>query len=72
MAAIKQHQLTHLTNKQIHNFYIIEDIKDCKISIIKDYVSKGKDSYELSSRINRVERLLNNIIINRFIKGEIK
>lgn len=71
MAQITQKELEHLSNEEIRQFYKTEHIDDCKIPVIKDYVLKGKENFTMSNRINRVEALLNNIIVKRFFNNEI-
>ena len=71
MAKINQDNLEFLNNYDIREFYNCENIYDCKIPIIKDYVLKGKDIYEMTSRINRVERILSIIVVKRFKRNEI-
>ena len=68
MAKIKKEDLIHLTDDEIREFHKTEDWNYIKIPIIYKYVSKGKDYFSLSVRLNRVEKLLNEIIVERFLK----
>jgi hypothetical protein len=71
MAQITKEKLNHLTSDEIKQFYLCENISDYKVNPINKYVLDGKDSYEMGSRINRVERILNLIIVERFINGNL-
>lgn len=69
MAKIKKELLEGLTNSQIKRFFTSEDWKTAP-SPIREYIAEGKDIFEIGNRINRVERLLTNIIVDRFLKGD--
>lgn len=68
MARIKKEDLKFLTSEQIKDFYTRENISEI-ISPIKEYVEGGKDDYTMGSRLNRVENMLNLIVVERFING---
>lgn len=68
MAKIKKEDLEHLTSEQIRSFYKSEEVKLLP-SPIKEYVLEGKDKFDMGPRFNRVERLLSEIIVERFLKG---
>lgn len=65
--SIKQEDLEFLSNEQIKAFYKAEDIM-LMPSPIKEFVLTGKDRFEMGRKINRVEKLLNNIIVKRFLQ----
>lgn len=67
MAKIKREDLINLSSDEIRQFYLAEHYSDIDAPIIKNFISGGKDRYDLGARINRVEKLLNLIIVNRFI-----
>jgi len=69
MAKITKKDLEGLTSDEIKSFYTSENTTVFHISPIKEYLVEGKDIYELGNRINRVERLLNIIIVERFINN---
>jgi hypothetical protein len=68
MAQISKKDLDFLTSEQIKTFYKLENIAEFNISPIKEYIEGGKDTHTLGNRINRVEKILNSIVIERFIK----
>jgi len=68
MSKIKKEDLEILTSEQIKQSFKSEDISTLP-SPIKEYVLEGKDRYEMSCRLNRVEKLLMLIITDRFVKG---
>ena len=70
MAQIKKQDLIHMTDDEIRDFYKTEYWGDIKTPIIYEYVSKGKETYSLSTRLNRVEKLLNGIIVERFLSNQ--
>jgi hypothetical protein len=67
MAQISKKDLEFLTSDQIKQFYKSEGKPE--LSPIKEYVEKGKDTYTMGSRINRVEKILNLIIVERFLNN---
>jgi len=69
MAKITKQDLEGLTSNEIKSFYTSENTTVFHISPIKEYLEEGKEIYELGNRINRVERLLNIIIVERFINN---
>jgi len=66
MAKIKKADLVHLTSEQIKQFFKVED-PSLLPSPIKEFVLAGKDQFDMGPRINRVEKLLMEIIIDRFL-----
>lgn len=71
MAKIKKEDLINLSSEDIKQFYLAENYKDIQNPVIKQYVFEGKDDYTLGNRINRVEKILNLIIVERFINDEL-
>ena len=69
MAKISKKDLEFLSSEQIKEFYTTENMTQFHISPIKEYIESGKDNYELGARINRVEKLLNIIVVERFVRG---
>lgn len=69
MAQISKKDLEFLTSEQIKSFYKAENQTDFNISPIKEYIENGKDSYTMGNRINRVEKILNLIVVERFVNG---
>ena len=67
MAQIKKQNLIHLTDDEIRDFFKTEYWGDIKNPIIYAYVSKGVETHSLSVRLNRVEKLLMEIIVERFL-----
>ena len=72
MAKITKDKLEHLTNEEIKGFYTSENTLQYHVSPIKEFLEEGRDSYELGMRVNRVEKILNLIIVERFINGLLK
>jgi hypothetical protein len=73
MAAIKMKDLIHLTNeeiKQVYKIYNIECIEKAP-ALIKEYVLKGKNWHDITSRLNRVFHILNIIVVDRFITDKL-
>ncbi len=70
MAKISKEDLIHLSNSDIKLCFTVEDRTKLP-SPVKEFVEEGKDDYTMGARINRTEKLLMNIIVNRFIKGEL-
>jgi len=68
MAQISKKDLVGLSSAQIKSFYTSEDTTKLP-SPIKEYVHKGKDRYDMGNRINRVEKILNLIVVERFVKN---
>lgn len=66
MAQITKESLKYLSSQQIKDFFLHEDIKDLP-SPIKEYVEGGKASGMIGSRLNRVQRILGIIVLERFI-----
>lgn len=71
MAQISKNDLEFLTSEQIKMFYKSENTTQFNVSPIKEYFESGKDNYTLANRINRVEKLLNLIVVERFIDGSL-
>ncbi len=71
MAKIKKQDLEILTNEQIKEFYKCENYLNIKIPIIKDYLYENKEVSFLGNKINRIESLLNVIIVERFINDKL-
>lgn len=69
MAQIKKKDVEFLTSEQIKSFYTTENLTQFNISPIKEYIEGGKDNHTMGNRINRVENILNLIIVERFING---
>lgn len=69
MAQISKKDLEFLTSEQIKSFYKAENQTEFNISPIKEYIENGKDSYSIGNRINRVEKILNLIVVERFVNG---
>lgn len=67
MAQITKENLKFLASEEIRNI-LISDTKNLP-SPIKEYV--GVDLNNIANRIERVKKLLNIIIVERFINGEI-
>jgi hypothetical protein len=65
MAQISKKDLEFLTSDQIKSFYKAH----FNISPIKEYIENGKHNYTMGIRINRVEKILNLIIVERFLNG---
>lgn len=64
-----------MSSDQIKEFFTIEDKCDYKLSPIKEYVN-GKNSNATGTqatiiRVERVERILSQIIVARFINGSL-
>lgn len=70
MAKISKTDLIGLTNTEIKKVLTSENISDAPM-VIREYVEEGKETYTMGNRINRVEKLLMEIIVDRFIKGEL-
>lgn len=69
MAKISKQDLEHLSKEQIKEFYTNENLTQFHISPIKEYIEGGRDNFERGYRIVRVEKLLNIIVIERFVRG---
>ena len=69
MSKIKKEDLIKLSSSEIKQFYEAEHYQNIKNPIIKEYVSGGKDTYTIRNRISRVGRLLNLIIVERFLSN---
>ena len=67
MAKINKEDLINLSSDEIKQFYEAEHYQNIKNPIIKEFVSGGKDTYTIGNRINRVENILNLIIVERFL-----
>lgn len=65
---IKKEDLEHLTSNEIKQSYLTDDVEMLP-NPIKDYVIAGKLDFTMGNRLNRVEKLLNLIVVERFIKG---
>jgi len=72
MAQITKEKLAHLTNDEIKSFFITENIEDYHVQPIRKFVEGGRDMRMMGNRINRVEKILGLIIVDRFINGQIK
>lgn len=70
MAKISKKDLIHLSNSQIKLCFTTEDRSKLP-SPVKEFVEGGKDTFSMGNRINRVENLMTNIIVDRFIKGQL-
>jgi len=70
MATISKQDLIHLSNSEIKLCFTTEDINKFP-SPVKEFVEGGKDTFTMSNRINRVEKLLMNIIVDRFLNGQL-
>lgn len=71
MAKISKKDLEFLTSDQIKSFYTVENLAEFNISPIKEYIQNGKDHFEIGARINRIEKILNLIIVERFVNGNL-
>lgn len=69
MAKIKKENLDFMSSDQIRDFYTTEDFKDYNLSPIKEYIEEGGTDYTRGNRINRVENILNLIVVERFINN---
>lgn len=70
MAKISKQDLVHLSNSEIKLCFTTED--NTKLpSPVKEFVEGGKDTFTMGNRINRVESLMINIIVDRFINGQL-
>ena len=72
MAQISKKDLEFLTSEQIKSFYKVENQTEFNISPIKEYIENGKDNYTMGNRINRVEKILNLIVVERFVNGTLQ
>lgn len=70
MAEISKKDLEFLSSKEIKEYYRKENVDDLP-SPIKEYVEKGRDSFTMGPRLNRVEKLLNIIIVERFLNDKL-
>lgn len=70
MAKIKKEDLIHLSNSEIKLCFTSEDISKLP-SPVKEFIEDGKDTFTMGNRINRVENLTTNIIVERFINGQL-
>jgi hypothetical protein len=70
MAKISKADLIGLTNSEIKLCFTTEDISKMP-KAIREYVEEGKETYTMGNRINRIENLMMQIIVDRFIKGEL-
>lgn len=70
MAKIKQEDLEHLSNDILRQTFVEENINRLP-SPIKEYVLDGRDTFDMRNRLNRVERLVGNIVIKRFINNKL-
>lgn len=68
MAKISKKDLEHMSSEQIRKFYTSEDFFLLD-PLIKNYVDAGKEDFSMGNRINRVEKILNIIVVERFING---
>lgn len=68
MAKISRKDLEHLTSEQIKEFFTSDD-KRKLISPIKEYIEGGEDNFSIGNRVNRVEKILTLIVMDRFING---
>jgi hypothetical protein len=69
MAQISKKDLEFLTSEEIKSFYKTENQTQFNISPIMEYIENGKDNYTMGNRINRVEKILNLIVVERFVNG---
>ena len=69
MVKIKKEDLINLSSDEIKQFFEVEHYQDIKNTIIKEYVSGGKDTYTIGDRINRIEKILMIIIVERFLSN---
>jgi len=68
---ITKEELSKLSNDEIRGFYLEEfDINNLPLPI-RDYVNLGSDNLMMGVRINTVEKLLNEIVVERFVKREL-
>jgi len=70
MAKISKQDLIHLSNSEIKLCFTTED-RNKFPSPVKEFVDGGKDTFTMGNRINRVEKLMMNIIIDRFLNGQL-
>lgn len=68
---MKAKDLEHLTNEQLRSFFTDEDIENLPQPIL-DFVKDGKETRSMGERLNRVERLINIIVVDRFVDGKLK
>ena len=75
MAKIKKIDLESLSNEDIRRFYIAENIDAYLHTLsngkVRKYLQDGIDVGMVSPKINRIESILNRIVIDRFIKNEL-
>jgi hypothetical protein len=68
MAKLSKSDLEALSSDEIKHFYTCENVENLNIPIVKQYLLNG-DGRSLPLKINRVESLLNQVIVERFVKG---
>ena len=68
MAKIAKSDLEHLTSDQIKSFYLCDNIIEFNVSPIKEYIADDNVT-NVFNRANRVATLLNQIVVERFVKG---
>ena len=66
MAKIKKEDLEHLTNQQLHDFYTVDNWRELPSPIVT-YVKGGEVGNTIGQRLNRVQTLISQIIVKRFI-----
>lgn len=69
MAQIKVEDIQNMSNDELRQCYNAKDITTLP-SPIKEYILKGKDSIDMENRLNRFKRLMNMVVVERFINNE--
>ena len=66
MAKISRDDLIHLSSNDIKLVYKAETYQNLP-SPIKEYIEGGKEKFTMGRRFNRVEKILNSIVLERFL-----
>ena len=67
---MRKEDLEHLTNQELRDFYTEEDFKKLP-SPIKEYALAGEPTREIGPRLNEVEKIISQIVIERFAEGKL-
>lgn len=67
MAKLKKEDLEFLTDAQIKEILSTKDVTKYP-TLIKEFILDADNGYEARMRIDRVNRLLDNLIVDRFLK----
>lgn len=62
--------IKNMTHTEIRNFFKVEQIIHMRCEPLRDYILKGKDDFSMSDRHNKIEKEINNLIINKYLENE--